>query len=219
MRITAIEPQAHRPQRRNIFVDGRFTLGLDADIVQAYDLFIGRELSEEELSQLRDASVEQHAYERALQLLSYRPRSREEIRRRLLRHQTPPVAIARVLERLEKQGLLNDAEFARYWVENREQFRPRSGRVLKQELHAHGVDAAIADEAIGQERDGERALLVGRKRLHSLRDADFPTFRARLGQFLQRRGFSYEIVRQAVHQLWREAGHDQDVWDDDEADT
>jgi len=211
MRITAIEPQAHHPQRRNIFVDGAFALGLDADLILSFDLFVGREVSPEDLDCLRAASEEQRAYERALLLLSYRPRSREEIRRGLQRHRTAPEYIARVLERLEAQGLLNDAAFARYWVENREQFRPRSGQMLRQELRRAGVAPQTVEEVVDNEKDLERAMLVGRKKLPRLRDADFPTFRVKLGQFLQRRGFSYDVARQAICDLWVAAGHDQEA--------
>jgi regulatory protein len=216
MRITAIEPQARHPQRRNVFVDGEFALGMDAEAVLASDLFVGRELSTDELSQLRRAGEEQHAYERALRLLTYRPRSRAEIRRRLQAQQTSPETIARVLERLEAQGLLNDAEFARYWVENREQFHPRSGQALRQELRRHGVDADIVAEAISDENDAEQAILVGRKKVSSLRKADFATFRTKLGQFLQRRGFSYDVIREVVRTLWAETGQEKDMGADDE---
>jgi len=122
--------------------------------------------------------------------------------------------VERVLDRLEHLGLLDDAAFAAFWAEQREQFSPRAARAITQELRQHGVDREIAAEATNPDRDEEQAQLAARQRLRSLHTDDYATFRTRLGGFLQRRGFGYEVASRVIHHLWtetHEAASDDDL--------
>ncbi len=207
MKITAIEPQATNRERVNIFVDGRFLLGVNTAIVLQLELRVEQELLPAQLEQLRSEETLQQAIERAYNYLSYRPRSRIEVRNYLRRKETPPAIIDAALARLDHLNLVNDRDFASFWVESSEHFSPRGARALKNELRMKGVDREVLDDLIDNEKDEERAMLAGRKKALSLvriPDIDFATFRSRLGSFLQRRGFSYDISARTIRTLWRE---------------
>src|SRR3989442_11226385 len=211
MHITALEPQVNNPERVNLYVDGRFLLGVNAAIVLQMGLRLEQELSPDQLEQLRSEEVEQQAVDRALNYLSYRPRSREEVRRYLRRKETPPEIIEAALARLDRLDFVNDRTFAGFWIESREQFSPRGARALKNELRMKGVEREVVEELIDDEKDEERALLAGRKKALSLvriPTMDFATFRTRLGSFLQRRGFGYEVSTRTVRALWKELGEE-----------
>jgi regulatory protein len=130
----------------------------------------------------------------------------------------PAEAVDRVLDRLAEKHLLDDREFADYWVEQRERFSPRSSYALAQELRQRGVDRATTDDVVDADRDGQRALDAGRQRLRALGSADYETFRTKLAAFLQRRGFSYSIARETVRALWEETRGSQPEMDDEFAD-
>src|SRR5215472_15808705 len=83
MKITALEAQARHPVRYNLFLDGRFAFGLDAGIVVAEGLAVGRELAEAEIERLRSSEDEHRLLDAALRFLAPRPRSRAEVGRRL----------------------------------------------------------------------------------------------------------------------------------------
>jgi regulatory protein len=207
MKITALEPQATNAERINVYVDGRFLLGASATVVLQMGLVLEQELSPGQLEQLRSEEALQQAVERAYNFLSYRPRSREEVRRYLRRKETSPEIIEATLERLDRLDLVNDHAFASFWAENREQFNPRGARAIKNELRMKGVEREVVDEMISDEKDEELALRAGRKKAQSLLHnpaMDFVTFRTRLGSFLQRRGFGYEIATKTVKALWKE---------------
>src|SRR5438128_10728889 len=207
MRITALEPQMNNLDRINLFVDGRFLMGVNTVIVLQMGLRLEQELSPEQLELLHSEEVEQRAVDRALNYLSYRPRSREEVRRYLRRKETPPEIIETALARLDRLDFVNDRTFAGFWIESREHFSPRGARALKNELRMKGVDREVLDELIDSGKDEERAMLAGRKKALSLvriPDIDFATFRSRLGSFLQRRGFSYDITARTIRTLWHE---------------
>lgn len=209
--ITALEPQAHRPDRYNLFIDGAFALGVDEATVVAEGFYVGKTLAPAELDDLKTRVGEHGLFDAALRFLAARPRSRAEVRRRLLtpRPKKPmpdPEAVDRVLDRLAERSLLDDGDFAAFWVENRERFSPRSARALGQELRQRGVARETVEEVSQPERDAERALEAGRQRLRAMVGTDYQTFRTRMGQFLQRRGFSYGVSRDAVRTLWAESG-------------
>jgi len=207
MKITSLEPQATNAERVNVYVDGRFLLGASATVVLQMGLELEQELSPGQLEQLRSEEALQQAVERAYNFLSYRPRSREEVRRYLRRKETSPEIIEATLERLDRLDLVNDHAFASFWAESREQFNPRGARAIKNELRMKGVEREVVEEMISDEKDEELALRAGRKKAQSLLHnpaMDFVTFRTRLGSFLQRRGFGYEIVTRTVKALWKE---------------
>ncbi len=207
MRITALEPQMNNPDRINLFVDGRFLMGVNTVIVLQMGLRLEQELSPEQLELLHSEEVEQRAVDRALNYLSYRPRSREEVRRYLRRKETPPEIIETALARLDRLDFVNDRKFAGFWIESREHFSPRGARALKNELRMKGVERDVVDELVNDEQDEERALRAGRKKAMSLVNTpniDYATFRNRLGPFLQRRGFAYQVVTKTVRELWKE---------------
>ncbi len=207
MRITSLQTQATDTERVNVFADDKFLLGVNALIVLQLELKVGQTLTPELLVQLRSEEALQQAVDRALNFLSFRPRSREEVRRYLKKKETPPEIIDAALERLDRLDFVNDRTFASFWVASREQFSPRGSNVLKNELRMKGVERELVDELVTAEHDEERALLAGRKKAASLArlpSMDYKVFRTRLGSFLQRRGFGFGVTTHTVKALWEE---------------
>ncbi|GCE10788.1 RecX family transcriptional regulator [Tengunoibacter tsumagoiensis] len=207
MRITSLQPQATNPDRINVFVDDQFLLGVSTLVVVNLGLKIGQELTNDQITQLQQEEARQQAVERALNYLSFRPRSREEVRRYLKRKETPPEIIDAVLVRLDALELINDQSFTEFWIDARERSSPKGAQAIKHELRQKGVKREVIDEMVTDEQDEELALRAAEKKAISLirqPDIDYKTFYNRLGSFLQRRGFSYEIVKKVVKALWEE---------------
>ncbi|MDE3087807.1 MAG: RecX family transcriptional regulator [Chloroflexota bacterium] len=135
-RITAIEPQARHANRFNLYVDDQFALGLSALV--AAKLRVGQTLSDADLAALEREEAYETAHEQALRFLEPRPRSSTEVKQRLRKNKVAEGVIDQVIARLTEAGLLDDAAFAKYWVENRETFKPRAGRALRFELRRKG---------------------------------------------------------------------------------
>ena len=207
--ITAIEAQVRRGGRRsNVFVDGRFAFAISTEL--AATLRIGAPINDQSVARLLDEDQRSRCYDAALRFLGPRPRSEREIRDRLAKHEFAPSVVDATIKRLRRIGLVDDAAFAEYWVEQRQTHRPRGGRLLKQELRAKGVDADVAAAALRSEGDdAEGAYQAALRKAHSLRLLDERTFRQRLGGFLQRRGFDYETTRTVVNRLWAETSSEQ----------
>jgi regulatory protein len=200
--ITALSVQRRNPQRVNLYLDGEFAFGL-ARIVAAW-LEVGQVLSDEKIAQLQTEDTQEVAYLRALNLLSYRPRSTAEIRQNLRRHGADEACMQQVIERLERSGLVNDTEFARLWVENRSEFRPRSQRALSYELRQRGVAAQDIEEALQPLDNQELACQAALKQARKLKDLEWQDFRKKMYAFLARRGFSYQDSSVALSRAWTE---------------
>ncbi len=201
-RITALRLQKKNRQRVNVYLDGEYAFALQA--VLATSLKVGQALSPEETAQLQVRDAVEVAYEKVLGFLSYRPRSRVEVEAYLQRRRVAPEATEAAVSRLLRAGLLDDEAFARYWVENRELFRPRGTRALRYELRQKGVADGVIERVLEGIDETDSAYRAAGERARRLSKADYQTFRQRLGGFLQRRGFGYDIVKQTVDRLWRE---------------
>jgi regulatory protein len=210
VRVTAIEKQ-RRGKGVNLFLDGHFALGLSADVAAQAGLRVGDEMDDEALRSLREAEARAGAMAAALRLLSYRPRSESELRQRLARRGTPPAQVDPTLQRLRELGLVDDAAFARAWVESRHRTSPRGRRLLRRELQAKGVDSDASRPLLEQIDEEDAALRAAGRRALSLRALPDPQFRRRLSDFLRRRGFDYDTVRRTVEQLWRDVAEEQDT--------
>ncbi len=200
--ITALQVQKKNPQRVNVFINNEFAFGL-ARIVATW-LKIGQALSEEKIAELKSHDQKEQALQRALNLISYRPRSEAEVRTNLQKHQISEETTTEVIARLRETGILNDQQFAETWIENRAAFRPRSKLALRLELKQKGIDDETVAETLANVNDDEQAYEAGQKKVHQFRSLDEQTFKHKLLGFLARRGFSYEVASQVVKKLWEE---------------
>jgi regulatory protein len=144
------------------------------------------------------------AWQKALHFLSFRPRSAREIRQHLLKREIPAELVEETLVRLEKSGLVNDQDFARLWVENRSEFHPRSRRMLTMELRRKGVNDEAIQPALENLDEGSLALEAARRHARRLEGKPWQEFLQKLAGFLQRRGFSYDVVSPVVSKVWKE---------------
>ncbi|MEK7281183.1 MAG: regulatory protein RecX [Chloroflexota bacterium] len=137
-------------------------------------------------------------------MLKYRPRSQAEIRQRLTLRGFSEEAIAQVVVHLQGQGWLDDEAFARFWRQSREDHNPRSRRLLERELKQKGIASELAQRTTQDMDEEVAAFQAARKKLRLLSSRDYSTFQLKLGQFLRRRGFSWEVSRRAINRLWQE---------------
>ncbi|MCL7452896.1 MAG: RecX family transcriptional regulator, partial [Anaerolineae bacterium] len=173
------------------------------DIVAA-KLKTGQHLSDADIERLQREGSAEAAYNRTLDYLSYRPRSRTEIVTYLQKRGISEEEIETVVARLETAGLLDDEAFARFWVENRERFRPRGLRALRYELRNKGVSDQIIEQALVDVDVSDSAYRSASRKARQLEQADQQTFYRKLVEYLVRRGFDYEVAREATDRHWAE---------------
>lgn len=152
----------------------------------------------------------QKFYDRTLRFLSFRPRSEKEIvsflkkphgrKKERLDDQT----IAKIIKKLKEQNFINDEEFAKWWIEQRQGSKPRGKRIIIMELKQKGIAEFIIQnsEFIIQKQDelAKKALerIAGRYQKLPRHEA----YR-KMSEFLLRRGFDWEAIKSGVDEVLR----------------
>lgn len=201
-KITALKAQKRNSQRINVYLDDEFAFGLSR--FAAAWLQLGQELSPEKIRELQDIDAQEVAYQRALNFISFRPRSEAEVCKNLKKHDTPEEVIPEVLDRLRRIGLVDDVLFAQNWIENRSTFRPRGRRALVAELRQKGIDDEAINEALFDLDEDSLAYQAALKQSRKYEGLDWRTFRQKMSAFLARRGFNYGVAKPVIEQVWSE---------------
>ncbi|HSW98849.1 MAG TPA: RecX family transcriptional regulator [Candidatus Saccharimonadales bacterium] len=191
MTITAIKQQVKRHDRYSVFVDGKYALSLSEGGLIDSRLVGGQEISPAQLAQLKQAAGLDKAYGNALRYVAMRPRSEGELREYFRRKQVDGAAANDIIARLRGLGLLDDASFARAWVENRRLLKHTSKRRLAQELRQKHVPDDVIRAALEDDEADDRAqlrALVVKKR------ARYPDAQ-KLMQYLARQGFGFDDIK------------------------
>ncbi len=140
-----------------------------------------------------------------LDQLTGRARSRSDLAKKLAERDVPDEIAAKLLDRFEEVGLIDDAAFARDWVAQRQEGRGLARRALAQELRRKGIDDEIAREALGTvdaDDEVEAARLLVQRKLRSVRGLDQQVAIRRLVGMLARKGYSsgvsFRVVREEL---------------------
>ena len=151
-----------------------------------------------------DDSTLQRCLDSAYRYLSYRARSEAELRKYLCRRSFDDEVVDKTISNLKEQELIDDLAFAESWRDSRLSSKPRSKRLIAQELKDKKVAREIIERIIENVNDEDSAYRLACCRLHLLAHLDYPEFRRRLSSYLAYRGFSYEVIRQTAVRLWQE---------------
>lgn len=197
MKITAIKQQAKRRGRYSIYIDEKFAIGLSESELLRLGLFLGQELTQDELALFKEQSNQSKWFDKVLNLLSYRPRSEWEIKEYLRRKDCPPEIIESLLNKLSVNGYVNDEQFARRWIESRRQLKSTSRRKIAMELKVKRIDNSIIDEVLTADKSDTDELQII-KDLITKKGQRYPD-RVKLMQYLARQGFSYEDIKRAIN--------------------
>jgi regulatory protein len=204
--ITALEPDPRHPGTVRVLVDGRPFCTVRSEVVPEADLAVGQPWDEARRRRAGQAADEEGAWRSLLRALERRSFAVGEIRRRLRQKGHPPEAIEYAVARAREVRLLDDAAFARRFVQSRS-VRGRGPARLRLDLRALGVADSLIDAALAEQwSEPEEALRVAadlvERRARQLGNLPPDVKRRRLLAYLGRRGFSGDgvlrLVRRAI---------------------
>ncbi|MFW6090812.1 MAG: regulatory protein RecX [Actinomycetota bacterium] len=158
-----------------------------------------------------DADPESAARAIVLRKLSAAPRTRAQLDEAMRRKGIAADVRGRVLERFSDVGLIDDAMFARMWVESRHAGRGLARKALAHELRRRGVDESLVDEAVDRlpaaEEEATARELVA-KRLPATRGLEARTRTRRLAGMLARKGYPAALAARVVREALEGEGLD-----------
>ncbi len=139
--------------------------------------------------------------DRLIKFTTIRPRSEFEIKRWLVRKKISGEDCKVALQELKKAGLVDDEAFARWWIEQRTTFRPKSLRMLILELVKKGVDKDLAQKVVSESglNDEELVFQLIEKRKRVWEKLDKETRKKKIVNFLSSRGFSWGVIRKVIN--------------------
>lgn len=147
------------------------------------------------------------ALDRAVGYLAARARSKREIEQKLLQAGYRPCTVEMVIYKLEREKLLDDGDFARQWVESRQHHKLGRSRIA-QELRRKGVSQDEAEEALAIIEDDDQlagAVALAQKAAARIKPGeDMRKASSRIAAMLARRGYSWDIAKEAIQQVLAE---------------
>ena len=201
MLVTDLKIQKNNDQRCSLFIDGEFYCGITAETAVYFHIKKGMELSQEEL----DLILKRDGYSSALEVaLSYASRTANKSKRDFADRLSdyPPEVVDNVLTRLEELGYIND-ELLAMDIVKRSLSKNEGPLLIRQRLASRRVDRLKAQEAMDSvdyddfisaaKKCGEEAM-----RKYGIEDAKG---RARVYAAMQRRGFTYDMITEALGEI------------------
>ena len=187
----------------------RVTINDAEDVLVPVSLMRERPLSEGQPIDLEDYDnwlmVRQYrfALDRAVGYLAALACSTREIEQKLLRAGYRPSTVEMVIYKLQRENLLDDADFARQWVESRQHHKLGRSRIA-QELRRKGISQEEAEDALSVIDDDDQlsgaVALAQKAAAHIKPGEDMRKAASRIAGMLARRGYSWDIAKQAIAQ-------------------
>lgn len=201
MIITSIEKQNKNSDRYNIFVDFNYCFSADYEDIIALGIIQDKEIDDCNLQEYIYKCQFNKAYNKALRLLSIKQRSEYDIRAKLKTQSYNQSIIDEVVIKLKELNYVNDNEFARLWVEDKQRFKPMGSKRLAKELSCMGVDKEIINKTISSSNcdDLKSAVDILNKKLKSI-TSDMKDYKwyNKLLRYLLYRGIQYDTAYKAI---------------------
>lgn len=205
--ITAISPQKRGKTRFNVSIDGKFAVAVSAETLFREHLKVGKIVTPIEVDRLKFGNETGLLLNQTLRLLSRRPRSSKEIHQYLHKKHATDRQKEFIIQKLERANYINDEEFVKWWLNQRQTFRPKGNIALYQELRQKGVDEKLIKNILDQKGEGSEtsqhslALTLAQKRLQRLHGLSQLEAKQKLSRFLAGRGFDWETVKDVIDSL------------------
>ncbi len=212
MVITRIARNKGRKKSFAIYLDGDDSFEVHETILAQYGLCTGLELDDRRIQTIKVAALRKAAEDSALNYISYRPRSLQEVRNHLMHKGYSEELAESIASHLESVRLVNDLEFARMFVRDKLRRKPTGKALLLRQLSAKGIPSAMSRqvlrEIISDEDQTSAAKELATRRLRltqrSMMKLDPVKQKQRLTGYLLRHGFSTDIVQKTVQNLFRQ---------------
>ncbi len=206
--ITDVRQQKKRSARRSIYINGEFAFGVGEETYVKFALFKGREVDEAFLEEVKQWDEIYHAKQSALNYVNARMRSRSEISQKLRDRGYGPEAVESALTFLHEYNMVDDAAFARAWVNDRLLKRATGRKKLEVELMRKGIDKETIAETLGrffsEDFEIEQAMRAAEKKAGKIRHDDPRKWDQSMSAFLANRGFGWDVIRRVLEKYREE---------------
>lgn len=203
-KVTKIEIQKKRKNRYSIYIDNKFCVGLSERDLLELGIRKDQEIDKKDLKNIKDRSDESKVKERAIRLLSIRPQSIEEIKKKLKIKGYDDTLIKRTVSYLKREGYLNDKKFTKAWIYNRKNFNSMGKRRLFMELKVKKVSEDIVKKElnkISENTEIKEAYIIAERRIKIYKENNKHKIKEKISSFLLRRGYGWDVINKVLVKL------------------
>jgi len=155
-------------------------------------------------------------FDRAVNLLTFKPRSEAELRKRLLEKPWTDAGIVdEVIEKLKRYGYVDDDDYARGLAASKLRQKPLGRYRLEQELKRKQLDSETIEKALDNAfEDAPEEELIDRaieKRISTKGMPETYPDKKKLFDHLLRLGFGYDLIRDRLEGMRTEEREKQKV--------
>lgn len=198
-RVTGVKPQKNN-KRVNVYLDNKFGFGIDLENFVRLGLKVDQELSEGEIVEIVKKAELQKTLDKLLRFATLRLRSQKEIKDWFKRKKVHPSLQPELFKRLKHLELVDDEKFAAWWVKQRQEYSPKSKRILNQELKMKGIEKEVIEDVLGKTEINEektaKELLA--KKAYKWQFLPKDKARQKRLQYLVGKGFGWEVIEKVL---------------------
>lgn len=200
MKITKIEKQKNNLKRYSVFIDDEFAFGIDELDLLYYKLSENTQIDETKYNFILENVIYNKAKNKAVKYISYQPRTEKEVTEKLKECEYSDDIIFRVIETMKKYNYINDKEYAKNFLTSKLNLKGYGIFKISFDLKQKGISDDIINDIIENTElnENKRALEVLEKKLRGKKISDYKE-KQKLYNFLLRRGFSYDVIKEAVN--------------------
>jgi len=201
--VTKVEQQPKNRHRYNVYLNDEYAFSVHEDILVKHRILKGEAIHRDTVREAVKDDERHQSYLEAIRLLGRRPRSKQETRTYLIRKGYGQQMVNETIKRLEREGFLDDEDFAKRWAESRVISQRKGRRMARMELAAKGVAEEEIEAALAQISDEEErasALEAARKKWSTL-SGEVREKQRKLLAFLVRRGFAYDLALDVTKEM------------------
>ena len=158
---------------------------------------------------LKDNSMSAMGF--ALKLLGLRSHSRKELEQKLLKKGYTGESIEPVVEKLTRQGVLDDRTFGIELIKSRSRRKPSGKLKIRMELRKKGVPESIIGDLLREYDSAEHCYRAAEKKIGLLRGATDEVRKKKLEVFLYNRGFEWHDIQTVVTRLFSTVSDFEDI--------
>ncbi|KNF10183.1 hypothetical protein CLPU_1c03480 [Gottschalkia purinilytica] len=206
LKITKIEKHKRNKERYHIYMNDQYYFTVDEDILVKFRLLKGSEFDEDFIESVIKEEEKSRAKNYALKLLNYKRRTEKEIYEKMKEKGYDEENIEFAIEFLKSYNYIDDLEYAKCYVKDKYNLKKLGKQRIKTELYNKGIRDNIINEVIkdviDDDNEYDKALELARKKLSTTyKNDDKVALYRKLGGFLQRKGYSFDIVKKVLNEL------------------
>lgn len=202
-KVVDIQVQKRRKNRRNIYLDDGSVFGISEDVFISIPIHIGDTISDQVFNDILESDSKSKIYNSAISLLSYRMRSKSELKDRLIRKNYNEDGIMDVINNLELKGYLDDEKFAYAFAKEKVKNKLIGPIALKFEMSSHKLDLELIDRTINSIYDMFPQKMIINRLITKWKVKDSigkdPKIKSKIINRLKNKGFYWDDIQSAIN--------------------